>query len=79
VRATTGIDFSQYKRATILRRLQRRMLATGQQEELRDYIRFVQSNPEEMLRLANSFLIKVTEFFRDPDCTSSCVSGSSRT
>jgi two-component system, chemotaxis family, CheB/CheR fusion protein len=66
VRESTGIDFSQYKRPTILRRLQRRMLATGR-EQLREYIRFAHGHQDEMQRLANSFLIKVTEFFRDPD------------
>jgi two-component system CheB/CheR fusion protein len=66
LRDRSGIDFGSYKRATILRRLQRRMVATGQ-TKLRDYVRHVQSNPEEYQRLTASFLIKVTEFFRDRD------------
>src|SRR5204862_6625353 len=66
VRERSGIDFSAYKRATILRRLQRRLAATGS-STLRDYMRFIRTNPEEYQRLASSFLIKVTEFFRDPD------------
>jgi two-component system, chemotaxis family, CheB/CheR fusion protein len=66
LRERTGIDFASYKRATILRRLQRRMVATAT-TKLRDYIRYVQSNPDEYQRLTGSFLIKVTEFFRDRD------------
>jgi two-component system CheB/CheR fusion protein len=66
LRERSGIDFGSYKRATILRRLQRRMVATGA-PKLRDYIHHVQSNPEEYTRLTASFLIKVTEFFRDGD------------
>ncbi|TMC61163.1 MAG: PAS domain-containing protein, partial [Chloroflexi bacterium] len=66
LRARTGIDFSAYKRPTILRRLQRRMAAT-RTERLRDYLRFTAKHPEEYQRLTSSFLIKVTEFFRDPE------------
>ncbi len=66
VRESTGIDFAQYKRPTVLRRLQRRIVATGQ-DGLREYVRYAHGHPEELQRLANSFLINVTEFFRDPD------------
>jgi two-component system CheB/CheR fusion protein len=66
LRERSGIDFASYKRATILRRLQRRMAATGT-TRLREYTRYVQANPEEFQRLTSSFLIKVTEFFRDTD------------
>jgi two-component system, chemotaxis family, CheB/CheR fusion protein len=66
LRDRSGIDFGSYKRATILRRLQRRMVATSN-TKLRDYIRYVQANPDEYQRLTASFLIKVTEFFRDRD------------
>jgi two-component system, chemotaxis family, CheB/CheR fusion protein len=66
LRGRTGIDFGAYKRPTILRRLQRRMAAT-RTERLRDYLRFAAKHPEEYQRLTSSFLIKVTEFFRDPE------------
>ena len=66
LRERSGIDFGTYKRATILRRLQRRMVATST-TKLRDYVRFTQNNPDEYQRLTASFLIKVTEFFRDAD------------
>src|SRR5207253_7092780 len=61
-----GIDFSSYKEPTIRRRLQRRMMDTSS-STLEDYVRYVRRNPEEYDRLANSFLIKVTDFFRDGD------------
>ena len=66
LRERSGIDFSSYKRGTIMRRLQRRMIAT-ETNELRQYVAFVQQHPEEYQRLTSSFLIKVTEFFRDAD------------
>ena len=66
VRLRSGIDFSSYKEPTIRRRLQRRMLDTGNQS-LEEYARFIRRHPEEAERLANSFLIKVTDFFRDAD------------
>ncbi|HKG56348.1 MAG TPA: CheR family methyltransferase [Candidatus Limnocylindrales bacterium] len=66
VRERTGIDFGMYKRPTIVRRLQRRMVAT-RTSTLADYVRYTAKHPEEYQRLASSFLIKVTEFFRDPE------------
>src|ERR671937_99277 len=62
----SGIDFSQYKLPTIQRRLQRRMAATGM-HRLADYVQYLQRHPEEYERLVSTFLIKVTEFFRDPE------------
>lgn len=66
LRDQSGIDFTSYKQATIERRLQRRMVVTGQ-GSITDYIRYVQTNPKERRQLVTSFLIKVTEFFRDPE------------
>ncbi|HEX6819211.1 MAG TPA: chemotaxis protein CheB, partial [Ktedonobacterales bacterium] len=65
VREQTGMDFSHYKRPTILRRLQRRMVSTGTRQ-LADYAAYLAQHPEEGARLVASFLINVTEFFRDP-------------
>jgi two-component system, chemotaxis family, CheB/CheR fusion protein len=66
LRDRSGIDFTAYKTPTIQRRLQRRMAATGS-DNLGAYIRLLQNDPEEYRRLTASFLIKVTEFFRDPE------------
>jgi two-component system CheB/CheR fusion protein len=64
LRERSGIDFSGYRRPTILRRLQRRMAAT-KLPRLDDYQHYLAHHPEEYQRLVSSFLIKVTEFFRD--------------
>jgi two-component system CheB/CheR fusion protein len=66
VRERSGIDFKKYKQATILRRLRRRIVATDT-EQTDGYIEYLADHPEEYQRLINSFLIKVTEFMRDPD------------
>ncbi|KYF76313.1 hypothetical protein BE20_07360 [Sorangium cellulosum] len=66
VRERSGVDFTKYKQATILRRLRRRMAATNT-EDIDEYVRYLADHPEEHQRLVNSFLIKVTEFMRDPD------------
>jgi two-component system CheB/CheR fusion protein len=58
------IDFSGYKPGTLVRRLRRRMVATGMHTE-EDYRAFVDAHPEELDRLARDILISVTAFFRD--------------
>ncbi len=65
LRGRTGIDFRQYKTPTIVRRLTR-LMATSGSETLRDYLRHLAAHPEAYQRLVSTFLIKVTEFFRDP-------------
>ncbi len=66
LRGRSGIDFASYKRPTIMRRLQRRMMATGS-PDLHRYVEHLRDQPDEVQRLTSSFLLKVTEFFRDPD------------
>ncbi len=66
LRRQTGLDFLTYKRPTIERRLQRRMTAVGV-ETLSEYQRYLDRHPDELQRLVASFLIKVTQFFRDPE------------
>ncbi|WP_437751184.1 CheR family methyltransferase [Sorangium sp. So ce1389] len=66
VRERSGIDFKRYKQATILRRLRRRMAATNT-DTIDEYVGYLGQHPEEHHRLVNSFLIKVTEFMRDPE------------
>ncbi|MBV8344285.1 MAG: PAS domain-containing protein [Candidatus Eremiobacteraeota bacterium] len=65
LRTRSGIDFRQYKTPTLVRRLARLMAASGH-TTLADYMRHLGSNPEAYQRLISTFLIKVTEFFRDP-------------
>lgn len=64
VHARTGHDFSQYKRTTILRRIQRRMQLHGQLN-LDQYMEFLRHNPAESTAIFNDILIGVTSFFRD--------------
>ena len=65
VRVRTGHDFSQYKRATVLRRIARRAQVT-RKDSLADYYTYLRDNVEEVQSLFNDFLISVTMFFRDP-------------
>jgi two-component system, chemotaxis family, CheB/CheR fusion protein len=60
----SNIDFRQYKPSTLMRRISRRMVVT-RNANLRDYAKYLEEHPEEASELAMTFLIKVTEFFRD--------------
>lgn len=62
----TGRDFSQYKRNTLLRRVERRM-AIRQLDLADDYLRDLQGDPGELDALYRDMLIGVTGFFRDPE------------
>ncbi|MGL6245460.1 CheR family methyltransferase [Pseudomonas sp.] len=64
LRTGTGHDFKHYKRATVLRRIERRMQVTAQ-PDLGAYFRYLQQNPEETKALLGDMLIGVTNFFRD--------------
>ena len=64
LRARTGHDFRHYKRATVLRRLERRMQVT-QVPTLPTYHAYLERHPEETGSLLNDLLISVTSFFRD--------------
>jgi len=66
LRSEFRIDLSQYKRATIERRIERRMVL-HKLGRLEDYVRFVQENPHELATLYKDMLIAVTSFFRDPE------------
>ncbi|WP_295404713.1 chemotaxis protein CheB [uncultured Thiocystis sp.] len=65
LRAQTGHDFSQYKRSTIQRRIERRM-AVHQLATLDDYAQYLRQMPAESDALFRDLLIGVTNFFRDP-------------
>ncbi len=66
VRAQTGHDFSEYKKSTVYRRIQRRM-AIHQMEAVDDYVQYIRENPIEADLLFKELLIGVTCFFRDPE------------
>lgn len=61
-----NIDFRKYKPSTILRRIARRMAVTHV-ATIDEYAGYLQTHPEEVGELVTAFLIKVTEFFRDPE------------
>lgn len=64
LRTRTGKDFSYYKRATILRRISRRMQVNGL-ESMMSYLSFLRMHPGEAGALLKDLLISVTNFFRD--------------
>jgi two-component system, chemotaxis family, CheB/CheR fusion protein len=66
VRVRTGHDFSKYKRATILRRLSRRMQVT-RTDDPKDYYDVLRDNANEAQALLGDLLISVTSFFRDKE------------
>ena len=66
LRASTGQDFSLYKKSTIIRRIERRMLKNGI-KDMETYARFLKENKSEVHVLFTELLINVTSFFRDPD------------
>lgn len=66
LQAHTGHDFSQYKRATINRRIMRRM-QLHRTDDLKTYFDRLQAEEKEIALLFEDLLITVTEFFRDPD------------
>ena len=65
LRSQTGHDFSQYKRNTIYRRIERRM-HVHQIDDISHYVRYLQESEREIEILFKELLIGVTSFFRDP-------------
>jgi two-component system CheB/CheR fusion protein len=66
LRTRTGRDFSYYKRATILRRIARRMQVNAV-DDMPGYLAFMRTHPGEAGALLKDLLISVTNFFRDRD------------
>ncbi|MEW9583540.1 CheR family methyltransferase [Paraburkholderia sp. DGU8] len=64
LRVRTGHDFRHYKRATVLRRIERRLQVNGL-PDLPAYQRFVETHMDETGALLRDMLIGVTNFFRD--------------
>ena len=66
LRTTTGHDFSQYKKSTIGRRIERRM-SLHNIADREHYARYLKENPAEAQTLFKELLINVTSFFRDAE------------
>lgn len=61
-----GIDFSDYKPTTIMRRIDRRM-QVRHTPELYQYYDLLEHDRNEIITLRREMLISVTSFFRDPE------------
>jgi two-component system CheB/CheR fusion protein len=66
LRVRSGHDFSSYKKATIRRRIARRM-QVQRAATMADYLVILRANPHEAKALFADLLISVTTFFRDTD------------
>lgn len=61
-----AVDFREYKPASLGRRVQRRLDATGC-PDIESYFAHLDKRPDEYAKLVDSILINVTQFFRDPE------------
>jgi two-component system CheB/CheR fusion protein len=66
LRTRTSHDFRHYKRATVLRRIERRLQVNGV-TDLQQYRDYLHLHPEETPALLQDMLISVTNFFRDKE------------
>lgn len=65
LKRSRGFDFTGYKRASLCRRISKRMQLL-QIESFGEYLDHLEVRPEEFAQLFNTILINVTGFFRDP-------------
>lgn len=61
-----GFDFTGYKRASLERRINKRMQSVNL-SQYRDYLDYLEARPGEFFQLFNTILINLTGFFRDPE------------
>jgi two-component system CheB/CheR fusion protein len=66
LKASRGFDFTAYKRASLIRRIEKR-LQTVSLLSYHAYQDYLEHHPEEFGQLFNTILINVTNFFRDPE------------
>src|SRR5262249_24207250 len=66
VRDTRGFDYAGYKRPSLMRRFEKRLLAV-KAANWDEYRSFLEANPDEFNELFDTILINVTGFFRDPE------------
>lgn len=66
LRKHSGIDFTYYKPATVVRRIERRM-TINQTHAVADYVKYLESHNAEVTILFRELLIGVTNFFRDEE------------
>ncbi len=68
----TKVDFNDYKRSTVKRRIARRMVV-HKLDTLADYAQHLDDHPNEVNELYKDILIHVTSFFREPDSYSALM------
>src|SRR6058998_3424752 len=66
LKGARSLDFTAYKRSSLMRRIQKRLQAVGI-ESYDAYQTYLEARPEEFGFLFNTILINVTSFFRDPE------------
>ena len=66
LKVRTGHDFANYKRPTVLRRIERRINVRSL-SSLPEYAAYLKENPNETQALLKDLLISVTNFFRDKE------------
>ena len=66
IRRARGFDFTNYKRSTLLRRVNKRM-SDASVESYEDYIEYLELHPDEFAQLFDTVLINVSRFFRDKE------------
>src|SRR5881392_2214432 len=64
LKRSRSFDFTGYKRASLARRIAKRMQLAGV-PGYGEYVDFLEVHPEEFAALFNTILINVTSFFRD--------------
>jgi len=60
-----GFDFSGYRRSTLERRINKRMLAT-ETGNINEYCKYLMNNQAEVDKLIDALTINVSQFFRNP-------------
>jgi two-component system, chemotaxis family, CheB/CheR fusion protein len=66
LKRTRGFDFTGYKRASLERRIRKRM-ETVEVADYGEYLDYLEVHPDEFGALFDTILINVTGFFRDPE------------
>ena len=66
LKSSFGVNFANYKKTTIDRRISRRMVLNNI-ETINKYVVYLRKHPEEQQALFDDMLISVTEFFREPN------------
>ena len=64
IRDNRGFDFTGYKRPSLRRRIDKRIVAIGL-DSYADYLAHLEANQDEFVDLFDTILINVTGFFRD--------------